>query len=784
MKQRADIHVKGVVQGVGFRPFVYQVACSLSLVGYVLNLGDAGVRIVVEGKREDIDRLIEQLRGNPPSISRVDSVDVTWDQLTESFSSFSIEKSSIVRASRSAPKLPPDIVICDDCTTEMRNPDSRWYLYPFTSCAACGPRFSTITDLPYDRPNTTMVDFPLCNVCNTGYTSPLDRRYHAQTTACQECGPRYRLLDSTGKAATERDSIEFTSRLLDKGAIIAIQGIGGTHLATKTSDPRPIRVLRERKRRIQHPFAIMVKDQLSLSKFAVFTDKELQYLRSWRRPIVLVKKRSLETSLDESVSVEALDEISPGLDTIGVMLPYAPLHHLLFDNLDEMALVMTSANPTGLPMFIDPEVITNELKDVADYFLLHNRRIHQRVDDSVVKFVTEENPVFIRRSRGYVPEPLLVRGVSSELNVVGMGPEEKSVGAVLKSGSVYLTQYIGDTDRVENVKFLQDAIGHLMHLLGVESPDGIACDLHPEFLSTELAKGMSDEMAIPLIRVQHHHAHLAGIIADSSLESDTCIVCITADGYGYAPDGDGWGGDVLVGDVHDFSREGGLTPKEYPGGDLSARFAVRSLVGILGDSMQVQDIADLAVGSSVSRNMSVTEKLLSLLVDARKQGVNLLRSTSAGRFLDAVTMVLGICSENSYDAECPMKLEAIARKADLSIERTFVSTNGTLELDTTESLMQIVNLRKQGVAVSKIAYSAQRHLGIALAEIACQTADSEGVSHVGFSGGVALNRIITKAVVDEVRAHGLQPLIHRQVPPGDGGISTGQVLVCNSHLQG
>jgi len=783
LKQRADIHVKGIVQGVGFRPFVYRLACDLSLVGYVLNLGDAGVRIVVEGEAGDIERLIEQLRTNPPSISRVDSVDVAWDKLSETFSSFSIEKSSRVRDSLSAPQLPPDVVICNHCITEMRDPESRWHLYPFTSCAACGPRFSTITDLPYDRPNTTMVDFPLCDTCNTGYTSPLDRRYHAQTTACQECGPRYRLLDSSGNALTERDPIEHTSRLLENGAIIAIQGIGGTHLVTKTSDPDPIRVLRERKKRIERPFAVMVRDQLSLNKFAVFTDNEFQFLRSWRRPIVLVKKRSVEGSLGESVSVATLDEISPGLDTVGVMLPYAPLHHLLFDNLDEMVLVMTSANPTGMPMFIDPEIITSELKDIADYFLLHDRRIHQRVDDSVVKFVTEENPVFIRRSRGWVPEPLPVEGISSNLNILGVGPEEKSVGAVLKSGNVYLTQYIGDTDRVENVKFLEDAIRHVMHLLGITSPDGIARDLHPEFLSTELAERLSDEMMIPLVRVQHHHAHLASIIADSKLNPDTRIVCITADGYGYSPDGDGWGGDVLVGDARDFSREGGLTPKEYPGGDLSARFAARSLVGILGDSMQVKDVADLASGSYISKNTSATEKSLSLLFDVQKRDVNLLRSTSTGRFLDAVALVLGICSENSYDAECPMKLEAVARETDLSIERTYVSTDGTLELDTTESLMQVANLKKQGVSVPEIAYSAQRHLGTALAEIACKTAENEGLVHVGFSGGVALNRIITRAVIDEVQAHGLRPLIHRQIPPGDGGISTGQVLVCNAHLQ-
>ncbi|MFX1601836.1 MAG: Sua5/YciO/YrdC/YwlC family protein, partial [Promethearchaeota archaeon] len=505
---------------------------------------------------------------------------------------------------------------------------------------------------------------------------------------------------------------------------------------------------------------------------------EFQFLKSWRRPIVLVKKRSLS----ESVSVAALDEISPGLDTVGVMLPYAPLHHLLFDNLDEIALVMTSANPTGMPMFIEPKTITSELKDIADYFLLHDRRIHQRVDDSVVKFVTEDSPVFIRRSRGYVPEPLPVEGISSDLNILGVGPEEKSVGAVLKSGNVYLTQFIGDTDQVENVKFLQDAIGHLMHLLGVTRPDAVACDLHPEFLSTELAEKLSDELSVPLVRVQHHHAHLASIIADSNLSVDTRIVCITADGYGYAPDGNGWGGDVLVGDVRDFSRQGGLASKEYPGGDLSARFAVRSLVGILGDSMQVKDMADLASGSYISKNTSTTEESLSLLLDAQRREINLLRSTSTGRFLDAVALVLGICSENSYDAECPMKLEALAKTTGLQIKPRFMETKSGLTLDTSHGLMQVLELNANGVNKQEIAYATQWYLGDSLAHIACRVAEENQIQHVGFSGGVALNRIITKAVINRTNQEKLIPLIHNNVPPGDGGISIGQVAVAAANL--
>jgi hydrogenase maturation protein HypF len=573
---------------------------------------------------------------------------------------------------------------------------------------------------------------------------------------------------------------------LEKGAIVAIQGIGGTHLVTKTSDPDPIRVLRERKRRIQRPFAVMVRDQFSLSKFAEFTESEFQFLKSWRRPIVLVKKRSVEDSLDERVSAATLDEISPGLDTVGVMLPYAPLHHLLFDNLDEIALVMTSANPSGMPMFIDPAIITGELKDIADYFLLHDRRIHQRVDDSVVKFVTEKNPVFIRRSRGWVPEPLPVEGISSDLSILGVGPEEKSVGAVLKSGNVYLTQFIGDTDRVENVKFLEDAIRHLMHLLGVGNPDGIACDLHPEFLSTELAERLSGELNIPLVRVQHHHAHLASMIVDHKLPCDTSIVCITADGYGFGQDGNGWGGEILLGGLKDFRKMGGLKSVGYPGGDLTAFYAARSVVAILksylGNSLEKDDLLRIVDSAPIGPGTEMTSNTFDILVDSLDRRISIMNSTSAGRFLDAVAMILGVSLENSYDGECPMKLEAVAKTTGLQIKPRFMETKSGLTLDTSHGLMQVLELNANGVNRQEIAYATQWYLGDSLAHIACRVAEENQVQHVGFSGGVALNRIITKAVINRINQEKLIPLIHNNVPPGDGGISVGQVAVAAANL--
>jgi hydrogenase maturation protein HypF len=774
---RADIHVTGIVQGVGFRPFVYRVAKSLGLNGYVLNLGDAGVKIVVEGERKVIDGLILQVKENPPSISRIEILDVEWGNESEEFDDFVIAKSNTSRGDKAVPILPPDIAMCDDCKNDLFDPSSRWFEYPFTSCAACGPRFSTITDLPYDRPYTTMVDFPLCSTCNTGYTSPLDRRYHAQTTACATCGPTYQLVDATGSILSTSNPVVSAADLLSKGSIVALHGIGGTHIVTQTTDVRPIRKLRERKRRQYRPFAVMVRDLGSLRNIANPTKPEMDLISSWRRPIVLVRKR-LDNRATDIIPEESFEEISPGLDTVGVMMPYAPLHHLLFNELDESTLVMTSANPTGVPMYVDPGVITHELSGIVDYYLIHNRRIHQRVDDSVLKLVDGASPTFIRRSRGYVPEPLQMAEPWNGISVMAVGPELKATGAILRTGNVYMTQHIGDTDRIESIEFLSHALNHLIGLLGVKSIDAVACDLHPEFLSTEFAETFVGERDIPLFRVQHHHAHLAAILVDHKLESNTSIVCITSDGYGYGPDGNGWGGEVLVGNSIGFKRAGGLESHVIPGGDLSAKYAARPAIALLEDHLKPETLLTLLEGTRLSKSSALTEESLSFLLKARDTMTNIVRTSSTGRVLDAMAAVLGVCSENSYDGECPMKLEAVSRDTDLRIKADFIDNeNGAGDLDTSQSLLGLVDLLKQGAKRSELAYAAQWHIGEALAEVACRAANQEGIEYVGFSGGVALNRIITKSILNKLAEHGLKPLLHQRIPPGDGGISSGQIMV-------
>jgi hydrogenase maturation protein HypF len=785
LKQRANIRVTGVVQGVGFRPFVFRLAKNSHLVGYVLNSGNAGVRIVLEGDRGHIERLIDQVMKKAPSVSRIDTINVEWTDATGEFTDFLIEKSLDVKEDTAAVDIPPDIAICQDCIDDVFNPKSRWLLYPFTSCSACGPRFSTITDVPYDRRNTTMNDFPLCSTCNTGYKSPSDRRYHAQTTACPHCGPSYRLLDTSGRPLEVSKPIAYAAQMLESGGIVAVQGISGTHLVTITSKPDPILNLRERKKRFSRPFAIMVRNLETLSELFLASSAEIDLMSSWRRPVVLVRKtdgwgttKRHDSLLPRKIPAKCLDLISPGLDTVGVMLPYSGLHHVLFHHLEEPALIMTSANPSGVPMYIEPGVLVSELKGIADFFLVHNRKIEQRADDSVMKLVGS-GPVFVRRSRGYVPEPIIVGGVRNGIRAVALGPEEKATGAVLTSGKIYQTQHIGDTDRIENEDFLWDALNHLMHVLAVSNFDAVACDLNPEFLSTELAGRIAIEHGVPLIHVQHHHAHLASLIADSGLPIDTGIVCITMDGYGYAPNGDAWGGDVLLGNGAKAIRVGGLKSQVYVGGDLSAKYSLRALLGILGDAVEGAHVISLIGKADIAPGLAATSDNLSILADIRRHGSNVIRSTSAGRFLDAVTAALGICFENSYDGECPMRLEAVARQTGLRIHGEH-DYRDSLVLDTTPVLQEVVRLREEGVPVEEIAYAAQWYLGESLASVACTVSREKGLNSVGISGGVAVNRIIMEAATKLIEREGLRLLVHRNVPPGDGGVSAGQVVVAAS----
>ena len=763
---RAFISISGLVQGIGFRPFVYRIAVSHGLRGYVRNLGDAGVEIDVEGNRSSIEAFLVDLQEKRPPIAVYTKVDVNWLEKKVGYSEFNIDMSDLGKRTVKLSIIPPDITVCPDCLEEIFDPANRHYLYPFTCCAICGPRLTTITDIPYDRERTTMEMFPLCPDCGREYWDPLDRRFNAQTICCPTCGPRMTLYTSDGEVV-EGDPLVNAARLLEEGSIFAIKGIGGIHLTVKTTDDDPILKLRERRRKPGKPFALMSENLEAVEGFAHVGEAERELLTSYARPIVALRKRD-PFPLSEFVS--------PGLHTVGAMLPYSGIHQILFHHYDESALVMTSANYPGEPMFTSNDLAFGKLQGVVDYLLLHDRVIHARCDDSVVRMV-DDTPLFLRRSRGYVPMPLELP-FTSKRTVVSVGPELTSTAALLKTNRCYITQHLGDIESPEAIEFLEEAIRHIIKVLRGGNADAIACDLHPRFLSRGVAERLAEEDEAPLVEVQHHHAHLASVMADNSLGSDTETVGIVCDGYGYGSDGEAWGGEILVGGYSEFRRVGHVERQPMPGGDLASVRYGRMLQGILHGSMPANDLRRLLTENYIE-GYGKGEKEVDLVFSQLEKRIYTPWTTSVGRLLDAVSCLLGVSSIRTYEGEGAMKLEASAaqgKPGSTSLPVDIEEKGGSLVLKTTQMVKGTLDLLGE-VTRADLAYGFQAALSEGLAEMAVRTAQSEGINTVAFTGGVANNHMITETIRRRVEKHGLRFLRHRKVPAGDGGISLGQAVV-------
>ena len=747
---RAEIKVSGIVQGVGFRPFVYRTALENRLTGYVRNRGDAFVEIVVEGRDENVKAFLKDLRQKKPPLARIHDVKTKFLEGTNEFDGFSILKSS-AEAAFSGSVIPPDVSICEACLRELRDPEDERHDYFFITCTDCGPRYTIIEDLPYDRPRTTMKRFRMCSFCQREYADPANRRFHAQTVACPVCGPKASLADRKGEVVTSRKPIREAGRLLEEGNVLAIKGYGGFHVATATTRDEPIVRLRAVKHRSQKPFAIMARDLETIRSFAQVSQKEAELLTSYVKPIVLLKKSS-----DYSLS----DLIAPGLHNVGVMLPYTGLHYMLFNGVREPAFVMTSANPPNEPIVTDNDEAVRKLGSVVDYFLFHDRVIAQRCDDSVVR-VHGKDVSFIRRSRGYAPEPIRLKKSVGKC-VLALGGELSSTSCVLLGDKAFISQHVGDVENLETLKFLKSASQHLLRLTNCK-PDVIACDLHPKFTTTTLAKDWSDELGVPLVQVQHHHAHGAALMAEHGLDEIVAIVC---DGYGYGLNGEAWGGEVLYCNGQgEFERVGHLEPQPMVGGDLATRYPVRMAVGILSKATSIEEW--LRSNSAHLPHRGQEAELI--LQQLRKGSVSL--TSSCGRVLDAVSAVLGICYERTYEGEPAMRLEAVAAngkdvlKLQLTIEANVV--------DTTEMVRQIFE-RSDTDLVSDLAFSAQRYLAVGLAQMAVDEANHLGVDVVGFSGGVAYNEYINQTIRCLVEENELRFVVHKSIPAGDGGVSFGQ----------
>jgi hydrogenase maturation protein HypF len=736
--------VRGVVQGVGFRPFVFRLATELRLAGSVRNLGDAGVEIVIEGPAAALSTFVDRLRGEAPALARVESV-VTEAREPSGSTSFAILASRA--AEGAAGSLPPDIAVCDDCLCDIHGV-SRYQGYWATTCTNCGPRFTVIDALPYDRPRTSMEAFPMCPACEAEYTAPSDRRYHAQTIACPRCGPALRFDGSTA------DPIAEARRALLHGRIVAIKGIGGTHLACDATQEEAVERLRVRVGRSAQPLALMATASVA-ETLAAIGESERALLRSPRRPIVVLPQRP--GALHEA--------IAPGLDTVGIMLPYSGLHHLLLDGL-ERPLVMTSANHPGRPMLLEDEAIARGTAGIADHLLLHDRRIAARCDDSVVRRSGGQCR-FLRRSRGYVPEPIpLALGPRS---ILALGGETDVAVALYADGRIVLSQHIGSVDNPDTLAFLDEAVRHLQTLTGAVLPQIIACDLHPQFLTTQRAAELAARWHAPCVRVQHHKAHFASVLAENEVDEGVGIIL---DGYGYGEDGTAWGGELFLARVGKIRRVGSLVSVPLPGGDLATRRPLRIVAALLSAAGRP---TGEVVRALVDRGMG--EQEAELVLQQIHRGVNAPPSTSAGRFLDAVAALLELCTERTYEGEPAMRLEACASTGTPFAVPIEIRREGPMRrLDGVKAFLHLAD-RVGRTPPADIAASAQCFLAEGFARMALDAASEASLSAVAFSGGVAYNHAISTELRARIEAAGMRWLVNRQIPCGDGGVAFGQAVL-------
>ena len=759
-----QLHVQGIVQAVGFRPFVYRIAHEHNLRGYVKNLGDAGVEIVVEGLERDIDAFLRDLKSRHPPLARIEKIEKK-EILPQGFDRFYIEKSS-KGGSGGDSIIPPDIAICEDCLRELFDPTNKRYMYPFIVCTNCGPRFTIIKDLPYDRTNTTMRDFPMCDFCESEYRDPLNRRYHAEPVCCPVCGPSYRLYTNEGDEITG-DPLRKAAELIDKGYIVAIKGIGGIHLACDATREDVVAELRRRTFRPQKPFAIMADSIETVRSFAHMSREEEEELTSYRRPIITLRKKE-PSPLPEN--------LAPGLHTVGVMLPYAGTHYILFHWSKTKVYVMTSANYPGMPMVKDNDKAFAELKEVADYFLLHNRKILNRADDSVIRFVDGKRAV-IRRSRGFVPLPI---EIPFDYRGLAVGAELMNAFGVAKNGKVYPSQYIGNTGRVEVLEFMREAIEHFKRILRVKKFDLIIADLHPSYNTTKLAMELANELEAELLQVQHHYAHIASVLAEKNLES---AVGIAVDGVGYGTDGHTWGGEVLYLSYEDVERLAHIDYYPLPGGDLASYYPLRALMGILNKVYSVEELEDVirTCCPKAIESLKYGKVEFNVVLNQLAKSINLAYASSTGRVLDSLAVLLNVAYRRHYEGEPAMKLESFAMKGknDLKFE---VPVGGEV-IKVEELFVQALDVLNR-VSPADIAYSVHLALARAFSEVAIEKAREFGVKDVAISGGVSYNDLIVKTVRKAVEASGLRFHTTTEVPRGDNGINVGQAFLGGLYIEG
>jgi len=782
MLVRRQIDVSGIVQGVGFRPYIYRLATETRLAGTIRNTS-SGVTIEVQGPPSAVNDFISRLPREAPPLARITDI-VTADLPCNGDREFRIIASHAEETVRTL--ISPDVATCADCLREVFDPKNRRYRYPFTNCTNCGPRFTIVHDIPYDRPHTSMAVFKMCPACQAEYDNPLDRRFHAQPNACWECGPQLELWDNGGRKLQSGDRVADVIELLKAGRIVAIKGLGGFHLAADAANQAAVGLLRERKRRVGKPFAIMVPDLAVAQRICEISDAETVALQSIQRPIVLLRRWT-------DIASDVADEVAPGNRYLGVFLPYTPLHHLLLMEGKFAALVMTSGNLSEEPIAIGNDEARARLGKLADYFLMHNREILLRCDDSVSRVLsagparkvfnrkdrkgdakgaeraqanTADKVQQLRRSRGFVPMPVFLN--QDVRSILAVGGELKNTVCLTKGKHAFLSQHVGDLENLESYKFFEEAINHLEKVLEIR-PEIIAYDLHPDYFSTRWALARS---GMPLVGVQHHHAHIASCMAENHL--DGRVIGIALDGTGYGADGKIWGGEVLIAGYKDFKRAVHFEYVALPGGAAAIhepwRMAVSYLAHHFGRDFLRTKLPFLE---------SIPRSKVDLVLQAIERKINSPLTSSCGRLFDAVAAIAGIRQQVTYEAQAAIELEMAADdlESDEAYEFEFVQRAEGWIIGTRRMFEVLVEDVLAKRKTSEI--SGKFHSGLVniFARIAEALRKQTSLDRVCLSGGTFNNLYLTTRLTSQLQSAGFEVFTQNEVPAGDGGLSLGQAMV-------
>ncbi len=757
----ARIRARGVVQGVGFRPFVYQLATKYNLKGWVCNTSE-DVSIEVQGERSRLEQFVAELQSSAPPLARIEDVMVTYHPCDDCvYTTFEIRQ-SVAQAGKYQ-LVSPDIATCDACLREIFDPKDRRYRYPFTNCTNCGPRFTIIEDIPYDRPKTTMRTFQMCSDCQVEYHDPLNRRFHAQPNACPKCGPRLELLDGYGNLVKTADVLSETCKLLLAGKVVAIKGLGGFLLACDATNDQAVEQLRHRKRRPFKPFAVMVASVEEARKHCFVSELEGEALMSPQSPIVLMRWRP------ESTICHA---VAPNLKYLGMMLPYTPLHHLLMRQIG-VPLVMTSGNISEEPIAKDNDEALRRLFGIADYFVVHNRDIYARYDDSVA-IVERGQLQLIRRARGYAPYPIHLRFRARQ--VLGCGAEEKNTFCLTKDNYAFVSQHIGDMENLDTLEHFENTL-HLYKRLFRVQPEVVACDLHPEYLATKYAIELSfKEKGIKLVQVQHHHAHVVSCMVDNGFDGP--VIGVAFDGTGYGSDACIWGGEFLVVDYIQSQRLGHLEYLPLPGGAMAIKRPYRTAIGYVIKLLGEETVA----GLGVMKQVDPVE--VDVIKHQIKSGLNSPLTSSMGRLFDAVSAMLGVRATVDYEGQAAVELEMVAYEADSRFSEgwypfSIVERDGINVIYLNELFAGIVADLYNRLDIPTISAKFHNTVARLILEMCQLISKRTGIKHVVLSGGVFQNRLLLGKVIPLLEAAGFLVLTHRQVPCNDGGISLGQAVVAN-----